>query len=196
MRRQPDRDPSRRAKLDSPEAIGSSIVSRLETRTGEGEPVPPTPMGDPPAARNDRAASDHPQPPRQASAVRTGVRTAAQGCRRVLRALHGGASGAGAGPRRDVGRSLPVLSSRTTSPAEPCGELPSPCSATLPSELPMRGEDRESRGSRAAQPHRGWPYGVPLPRSLGAQSGGEAASPKARGFFPTPARFARLSRIR
>jgi hypothetical protein len=32
MRRQPDRDPGRRAKLDSPEAIGSSIVSRLETR--------------------------------------------------------------------------------------------------------------------------------------------------------------------
>jgi membrane protein DedA with SNARE-associated domain len=31
MRRQPDRDPSQRAKLNSPEAIGTSIVSRLET---------------------------------------------------------------------------------------------------------------------------------------------------------------------
>jgi hypothetical protein len=183
MRRQPDRDPSRRAKLDSPEAIGTSIVSRLETRTGEGEPVPPTPMGDPPAARNDRAPSEHRQPPRQASAVRTGARTAA------LRVLVPGLAGTS-----DV-HYQSFLAYNVAG-----GALWGNCvrRTRLPcrSELPARGEDRESRGSRAAQPHRGWPYGVPVPRSLVAQSGGEAASPKARGFFPTPARFARVSRIR
>ena len=146
-----------------------------------------TPLGDPSAARHPRPAAGDPHPSGQAPGLGAGLRPAAPGQRGVLRPLHRGASGAGAGLAGMSQVEYPVFLAYNVAGGALWGSGLAVLGYLAGRQLPACRADRRGGRAGVSRAHRGGPHGLENAAPIrGPSPGREASATGSRRRPPWP----------